>query len=287
MGVIDLHTHSTFSDGIVSPTALLQHAKERGLIALALTDHETVAGLDEARLAAKDVGIDFVPGVELNTDVGRHEVHILGYYIDDTDPVLLDALNLLERQRAERIERMVHQLQSIGVPLELGRVRELAGQGTTGRPHLARAMIELGFAESVGDAFDRSSGRPGFVPRQKNDPEAAVRLIRSNGAVPVLAHPRTTGDIEGILSRLVPAGLLGFEVYYGEYDMATRQELRAIADRWQLIPTGGSDYHGEGFKAGRSLGGPSVPPETVELLRTAADRNRAAQKQDEGVQGAS
>lgn len=104
MGVIDLHTHSTFSDGIVTPTALLHQAKGRGLVALALTDHETVAGLDEARLAAKDVGIDFVPGVELNTDVGRHEVHILGYVVDDTDPVLLDALNLLERDREERAD---------------------------------------------------------------------------------------------------------------------------------------------------------------------------------------
>lgn len=287
MALIDLHTHSTFSDGMVTPTALLNQANERGLIALALTDHETVAGLDEARSNAAELNIDFVPGVELNTDVGRHEVHILGYFIDDTDPVLLDAFSLLERQRVERIERMVHQLQSIGVPLDLDRVRELAGQGTTGRPHLARAMIELGYADSVGDAFDRflSSGRPGFVPRQKNDPEAAVRLIRSNGAVPVLAHPKTTGDIEGILKRLVPAGLQGFEVYYGEYDAATHQELRAIADRWQLIPTGGSDYHGEGFKAGRSLGGPSVPPETVELLRTVAQRNRAMQKQDERIQG--
>jgi 3',5'-nucleoside bisphosphate phosphatase len=287
MGVVDRHTHTTFSDGIVTPTNLLRQAKEVGLGALALTDHETVAGLPEARSAARDNGIDFVPGIELNTDVGRHEVHILGYFIDDTDPVLLDALNLLERQRVERIERMVRQLFTVDVPLDLERVRDIAGAGTIGRPHLARAMIELGIVDNVSEAFDRflSSGRPGFVPRQKNDPEAAVRLIRSNGGVPVLAHPKTTGDIEGILRRLVPAGLLGFEVYYGEYDAATHLELRAIADRWQLIPTGGSDYHGEGFKPGRSLGGPPVPPEAVEQLRAAAERNRAENKQDERVQG--
>lgn len=288
MGTIDLHTHSAFSDGFVSPTNLLRQAKEIGLVALALTDHETVAGLPEARRAAAEYGVELVPGIELNTDIGRHEVHILGYFIDDTDPVLLSALNLLERQRAERIERMVHQLQGIGIPLVGERVTELAGAGTIGRPHLARAMMELGHATSINDAFDRflSSGRPGFVPRQKNDPEGAVRLIRHNGGVPVLAHPRTTGDIDGVLERLVPAGLLGMEVYYGEYDAEIHRQLRAIADRWNLLPTGGSDYHGEGFKPGRSLGGPPVPDDTVERLRVAAEFSRTTRPANQQLDGA-
>ena len=283
MSTVDLHTHTTFSDGVITPTELLQRAAKLGLVALALTDHETVAGLPEARTAAQERSIDFIPGVELNTDVGRHEVHILGYFVDDTDPIFLNALNLLEQQRVERIERMVKQLRSIDVPLDLDRVRELAGQGTIGRPHIARAMIEIGYANSVSEAFDRylASGRPGFVPRQKNDPEAAVRLLRENGAVPTLAHPKTTGNIEAILHRLIPAGLQGFEVYYGEYDESIHRQLRTIADRWGLIPTGGSDYHGEGFRHGRDLGGPLVPLETVRFLRDQAAENRSPQKQDE------
>jgi predicted metal-dependent phosphoesterase TrpH len=276
MGLVDLHTHSNVSDGLLTPTELIREADRRGLRVLALTDHETVAGLAEAEVAAADVGIEFIPGVELNTDVDRHEVHILGYHVDRNDAALVAALAHLEDQRVERIERMVRHLDEIGKPVDLDRVRELAGPGTIGRPHVARAMIERGYVGSVSEAFERylASGRPGFVPRRPNDPEAAVRLIRRNGAVPVLAHPLTTGDVETILQRLTQAGLLGLEAYYGEYDEAVQLELRATADRWGLIATGGSDYHGEGFRHGRDLGGPAVPMEAVERLRDAAKHTR-------------
>ncbi|HEY7032794.1 MAG TPA: PHP domain-containing protein [Thermomicrobiales bacterium] len=276
MGVIDLHTHSNVSDGLLTPTELVRAADGRGLRVLALTDHETVAGLAEAESAARDAGIEFIPGVELNTDRGHHEVHILGYYVDRNDSDLVAALAHLEEQRVERIERMVRQLATIGAPVDLDRVRELAGPGTIGRPHVARAMIEKGYVSTVSEAFDRylASGRPGFVPRRRNDPEAAVSLLRRNGAVPVLAHPLTTGDVEAILQRLTPVGLLGLEAYYGEYDESVRQDLRATADRWGLIATGGSDYHGEGFKHGRDLGGPTVPMESVDRLRDAARQAR-------------
>jgi predicted metal-dependent phosphoesterase TrpH len=274
MGPIDLHTHSTFSDGLLTPTELVREADRRGVRVLALTDHETVAGLAEAESVARERRIDFVPGVEFNTDADRHEVHILGYYVDREDAELLAALAHLEEQRVERVERMVRQLNAIGKSLDLDRVRELAGPGTIGRPHVARAMIERGYVTSVSEAFERylAGGRPGFVPRRRNDPEAAVQLLRRNGAVPVLAHPLTTGDVEAILRRLTLVGLLGLEAYYGEYDNEVQQQLRATADRWGLIATGGSDYHGEGFKHGRDLGGSSVPPETVERLKDAANR---------------
>ncbi|MEA2586718.1 MAG: 3,5-nucleoside bisphosphate phosphatase, partial [Thermomicrobiales bacterium] len=282
MGLVDLHTHSNVSDGLLTPTELIREARERGVRALALTDHETVAGLAEAESAARLSRIEFVPGVELNTDVDRHEVHILGYYVNRDDDEFVTGLAILEQQRVERIERMVGQLQEVGTPLDLDRVRELAGPGTIGRPHVARAMIERGYVTSVGEAFDRylASGRPGFVPRRRNEPEAAVRMILANGAVPVLAHPLTTGNVEGILHRLVPAGLLGLEVYYGEYDETIQQELRATANRWGLIATGGSDYHGEGFKHGRNLGGPPVPMESVARLREAAANAQTANGQD-------
>jgi 3',5'-nucleoside bisphosphate phosphatase len=272
MGLVDLHTHSNVSDGLLTPTELVHEADRRGVRVLALTDHETVAGLAEAETAARQCGIEFVPGVELNTDLDRHEVHILGYYVDRDDAGLVAELAALERQRVERIERMVGHLQHIGTPLDLDRVYELAGPGTIGRPHVARAMIERGYVTSVAEAFDRylASGRPGFVPRRHNNPDAAVRMILRNGGVPVLAHPLTAGDVDAILRRLTSVGLRGMEVYYGEYDEPVQQSLRATADRWGLIATGGSDYHGEGFKHGRDLGGPSVPLESVEQLRDAA-----------------
>lgn len=278
MGLVDLHTHSSVSDGLLTPTELVGEAARRGLRVLALTDHETVAGLDEAESAARTAGIEFVPGVELNTDLDSREVHILGYFVDRDDPELLAALARLEALRVERIERMVRRLADIGKPLDLDRVRTLAGPGTIGRPHVARAMVERGYVSSVSEAFDRylAGGRPGFVPRRRNDPEAAVELLRRNGAVPVLAHPLTTGAVEGILRRLTRVGLRGLEAYYGEYDDAVQRELRATADRWGLIATGGSDYHGEGFKHGRDLGGPSVPMEAVDRLREAAYHDRAA-----------
>jgi predicted metal-dependent phosphoesterase TrpH len=281
MGLVDLHTHSNVSDGLLTPAALVEEADRRRLRAIALTDHETVAGLAEAEATAARLGIDFIPGVEINSDADRHEVHILGYYVNREDTDFVAALAMLERQRLERIERMVDQLQAIGTPLDVDRVLELAGPGTIGRPHVARAMIERGYVATVGEAFDRylASGRPGFVPRRRNDPLAAVDMIRRNGGVPVLAHPLTTGDVEAILARLVPVGLMGMEVYYGEYDRTTQRDLQSIADRWGLLSTGGSDYHGEGFKQGRDLGGPPVPIEVVDRLREAAIRARAERGQ--------
>jgi predicted metal-dependent phosphoesterase TrpH len=179
----------------------------------------------------------------------------------------------LTSARYARTDRIVRRLAEIGLPVEMERVRELAGPGTIGRPHVARAMIERGYVSSVSEAFDRflGSGQPGFVPRAPNSPEDAVRLVRASGGVPVLAHPFTTGDIEHILRRLVPVGLAGMEVHYGEYDRDQRATLAAIAEHWSLIPTGGSDFHGPGFKSGRELGSVAVPLESVTRLRAAAE----------------
>ncbi|HEY8448824.1 MAG TPA: PHP domain-containing protein [Thermomicrobiales bacterium] len=273
----DLHTHSNVSDGLLSPAELVGEAARRGVMTLALTDHDTVGGLDAAATEAARLGVDFIPGIEFSTDVGPYEVHILGYELDWHQPDLLRALAELEAERMTRIERIVERLAKLDMPVSFQRVVELAGPGTVGRPHVARAMIEAGYVESVQDAFNRylASGRPAFVPRESLVPERAIELIRLARGVPVLAHPLTTGDIEAMIQRLLPSGLLGLEVYYGEYDAATHEHLRAIADRFGLIPTGGSDYHGEGFKPGRDLGRAPVPPESVTRLREAAARLRA------------
>jgi predicted metal-dependent phosphoesterase TrpH len=275
-GRADLHTHSTVSDGVLTPSELVAAAAARGLRALGLTDHDTTAGLAEAEAAAARAGIAFVPGVELGTGGDGDDVHLLGYFVERDDPDLLAALAEFARQRFERVERIVARLAAAGVSLDPDRVLELAGPGTAGRPHVARALIEAGYVADIPEAFERylRAGRPGFVPRPKVTPERGIALVRAAGGVAVLAHPRTVADLEATLARLVPAGLGGLEVYYGEYEDATRDRLRTVADRWRLVPTGGSDFHGVGFKAGRELGGPPVPLSSVERLREAAEAVR-------------
>ncbi len=271
---VDLHTHSNASDGVLTPAALIAYAAERGVRVLGLTDHDTVSGIAEATAAGARHGVEVIPGVELSTQVDGREVHILGYLVDSDDAALISCLGELAARRRTRIERMVARLGEIGVPVSLARVFALSGQGSVGRPHVARAMIEHGYVADVSEAFDHylGMGRPGYVPRDPFPPEEAVGLVRHAGGVPVLAHPVTTGDIEGTIARLLPAGLLGLEVYYGEYDDEMRNGLRATADRHSLIPTGGSDFHAPGFKPGRDMGQAPVPQETVALLRAATRR---------------
>jgi hypothetical protein len=172
---------------------------------------------------------------------------------------------------------MVDKLRSLGINIELERVLEIAGPGTIGRPHVARALIELGYAEDIKDAFDRyiRPGRPGFVPRQKITAEQAIRTILRGDGLPVLAHPYSTKAVEETLEELVPLGLAGLETFYGEYSEEERDALLHIAEQWNLIPTGGSDWHGPSARTGRELGGPFVPIESVERLQAAIQRQRA------------
>ena len=276
-GRADLHTHTTYSDGVLGPTDLVAAAAAVGLRTLGVTDHDTVAGLDEAEGAARRHGLGFVPGLELSTGDDGDDIHLLGYFFERTDPALLDALAGFARQRLARVNAIVSRLADAGVMLDFDRVVALAGLGTAGRPHVARALIEAGHVADIGEAFDRflRAGRLGFVPRAKLAPERAIAIVRAAGGAPTLAHPRSVGDLEATLARLVPAGLVGLEVYYGEYDAATRADLKRTAERWDLVATGGSDFHGVGFKAGRDLGGPAVPEATVTRLRAAAMAVRA------------
>jgi predicted metal-dependent phosphoesterase TrpH len=268
-GSVDLHTHSNASDGVLTPSALVTEAARRGVRTLGLTDHDTLAGLPEALETASRLGVDLIPGVELSTEVDVNEVHVLGYFVDPTDRALAAKLADLAAKREARAERIVVRLAELGYPVSMKRVRAIAGPGTIGRPHIARAMIEAGHIETIGEGFDRflAAGKQAFIPKERVMPEEAVRTLRDAGAVPVLAHPLSTGDVEGTLARLVPEGLLGMEVFYGEYAPGVHAELEAIASRWDLAPTGGSDYHGPGFKAGRELGAAPVPERVVTLLR--------------------
>jgi len=270
---VDLHTHATASDGIYTPGELLQQARDAGLRVLALTDHDTTGGLAEAAQAARSLGIDFIPGLELNTNDGGGEVHILGYFPDLTSPVFQQALHTLREARERRGQQIVEQLHANGLLLSWARVREIA-RGTIGRPHVAMALIEAGYVHSVGEAFERYLGKGcvGYVPRYRLSPFDAIRLIDSANGLPVIAHPLTLPGLS-TLSRWLPelcsAGLVGLETYYGPYTPENEAALRMLADQYRLIPTGGSDFHGPGIHP-TPLGGRYVPYEAVEQLKAAA-----------------
>jgi len=275
---IDLHTHSTASDGIYAPSELVRLAREAGLTHIALTDHDSTEGIAEAQEAGRRYGVSVSGGIEINTDLPEKqgEAHVLGYFVDREQVAFQGALGFLQEARAQRGERIVARLREAGIEIEWGRVRELA-HGSVGRPHVAQALIEGGYAGSVGVAFEKYlvPGKPGYLPRYRLAPEEAVRLVRSAWGVPVLAHPANVPALEErVLPALVAAGMQGLECFYGQYDEATVARLLGLAAAHGLIPTGGSDFHGPGLHP-TPLGGRYVPPEAADALRERADRNRA------------
>ncbi len=271
-GRVDLHTHSAYSDGLLSPAALVESARQAGIGWLGLTDHDTLAGLAEAKSAAASAGIELIPGVELSADEEGFEVHVLGYFVPEASLMLIVALAGFARDRVERVRQIVENLVALGVNITQTRVDEIAGHGSMGRPHIGRALIEAGYGSSMNQVFADylAPGCPAYVPAKPFPPEAAVSLLHAAGAAPVLAHPHSAGAIPPMLARLKPLGLVGLECFYGEYDPAVRRTLAKLADDWSLIPTGGSDYHGPNFKPGRDLGRPDVPRSSVDRLRVAA-----------------
>lgn len=270
---IDLHTHTTASDGQDTPAELVNFAVQQGVSVLGVTDHDTVDAITELQSHTDTAGITLVPGVELSTTVDFAEVHVLGYFVDINDPDFTGALDALSKNRLDRIIRIIEKVRALGYDIDGDAIVAQAEYGSIGRPHVARALMAIGAVKDVNEAFDRflMAGRPGYIPRDPFSPEDAVRLLVSNNAVPVLAHPFSTRDIEGTVKRLVPEGLKGLETYYAEYSPEQHQHIREIADAWELIPTGGSDYHGVGFRSGRVLGSAPVPQEVVERLFAARE----------------
>lgn len=261
----DFHTHSTASDGTLAPAELVLESARRGLSHIALTDHDTVAGLSEALAASHEHGVMVIPGVELSARVERGELHILGYGIDHRDNTLLERLEWLREQRRSRATRMVQQLAEAGITLDPGSLPEVGAGQSIGRPHVARALVASGHASDVQDAFNRYlvEGKPGYIPSARLEPREAIALIRGAGGIAVMAHPFSLPGFEQKLPELQDAGLTGMECYYGEYTPEQRHELARIADRLGLMPTGGSDYHGPAFREGRDLGSVDIPDDAV------------------------
>lgn len=279
MNFIDLHCHTTASDGKHSPTELVEMAADLALRAIAVTDHDSTEGLDEAMAAGRRLDVEILPGVELSCDVAAGELHMLGYYPEYDDPAFQAELTRLREGRVGRAEAMVRKLAGLGCPISFERVRELAGDGAIGRPHVAQALVEAGHVADKNAAFNRLIGRngPAYVERARLSPVDAVRAIRRAGGLPVFAHPfivRGSGEViemlpvEESLPELVEAGLAGLEVYYPKYTPELIGRLLALARRYGLLVTGGSDFHGEGI-AGAPLGSVYVPNKCLTGLKAA------------------
>lgn len=276
MAKADLHTHTTFSDGALTPAALVALGKEVGLDALAITDHDTVDGVPEGIEAGDRLGMLVIPGVEINTEVQGAEVHMLGYFLDVSSEALAVALRNLREGRLRRAEQMVSRLQAVGVPVRLERVLALAGdEGSVGRPHLAQALVELGVATDLSDAFDKylSRGRVGYMPRPKFTPEQAIATIRAAGGVPVLAHPALS-RCDDQIRAWVRAGMRGLEVEHNDQGDEQTMHYRRIARDLGLVATAGSDFHSA--SGGRvTLGSRTCGWEVIDRLRAEAERVRA------------
>ena len=275
---IDLHSHTTASDGGLSPTELVRKAFEVGIGTLAVTDHDTVTGYEEARRAGESLGVRIVPGVEFGTNVDGAEVHLLGYLFDPGHAGLLEGLARLREGRLHRGKRMVEKLRALGIPVSWERVDDIARGGSVGRPHVAQALIELGHAVTIDEAFEKylSRGRPAYVERTQITPEECLSLVHDAGGVVSLAHPAgLLRERDDILPHLVEAGLDGLETYYGSYTPGTVAWLERLAMQYGLATTGGSDYHGLESLSHSALGSVSVPPESLaELERQAGLRSR-------------
>ncbi len=274
---VDLHTHSTASDGVYTPTELLHKAKEAGLTVVALTDHDTTDGLDEARRAAQALHIDLIPGIEINTYIDDGEVHVLGYFLEYWRSEFQAVLKILRDARVRRGQRMVELLNEHGIHITWKRVREIA-HGSVGRPHVAMALLETGYVQSIDEAFEKYIGSNCFayVPRYKLNPIDAVHLINSANGLPAIAHPIGIPGLDELkkwLPDLCKAGMVGLETYYGQYTPGEERKLLALAHAYHLIPTGGSDFHGPGIHP-TPLGGRYAPFEAVESLRAEAAKRQ-------------
>jgi 3',5'-nucleoside bisphosphate phosphatase len=271
MPLADLHTHTTFSDGRLTPPGLVEKAALRGLAALAVTDHDSVGGYPLAAAAAVRYGITVIPGVELSADVDGRDVHILGYGFDPANSDLRAHLAAYREDRLERARAMVGRLETLGVPVRLDRVLRLAAGGAVGRPHVARALVEARHVTTVGQAFERYLADDGaaYVAKVPVSPEALVELVHEAGGVVVIAHPGEVVD-EAVLARLLSAGIDGIETIHPSHDEVLRNRWNEVAERHGLFTTGGSDYHG--FRPGEEIvfGTLGVPLDRLAHLRRRA-----------------
>ncbi|MCC6547441.1 PHP domain-containing protein [Candidatus Sumerlaeota bacterium] len=241
----DLHSHSTASDGSDPPARVVERAKERGLHVLALTDHDTVAGVAEAREAGHRLGVQVIAGTELTCYIGKREIHVLGYGIDIDHPGLKDHCAAFQEKRIERAQTISRRLAEAGAPIDIEAVMRNADGGVIGRPHIARALIDAGHVKDFQEAFDRflGDGKPANVPKLEVSPKECVAVIRDAGGMAIMAHP-ALGDQFDLIDAMIAAGCSGLEVCHSSHDEATQDRLHSIVIERGLAHSGGSDCHG-------------------------------------------
>jgi len=267
MKFADLHLHTQFSDGTFTPEELAGHGSRLGFAALALTDHDTVEGCARMAAACTAAGIEFIPGAELTAEYNDTELHILGYFLDTHNPKLLAEIAKFQAVRQNRIREMVARINEMGVPLEADTVFALANCKSPGRPHVARAMVKAGLVSHLDEAFERflKKNRPAWVPKKKVSALEAIELVHQAGGLAVMAHPGLNRTDE-IIPALVNVGLDGIECFHTKHSTATSERYLEIAEKFNLLITGGSDCHG--FSKGKPLiGGIKLPYEHVEKMK--------------------
>lgn len=264
----DLHCHTQCSDGALSPRDVVGMAGKLGLLALGITDHDTISGWDEGEKAGRDFGIDILLGVELNTDWKGKEVHILGYGLNREDDELQNNLGKLSKAREQRILQIIEKLNYLHVDVSLAQVKEFALGDSVGRPHIAQALVAQGYAGSIREAFERylEVGAPAYVDRHKLTTEEGIELVRKAGGVAVLAHPGLS-QLGGEIKGWIETGLQGIEVFHPEHTEKEASYYLTMTKNYGLIPTGGSDFHGEDRKPKALLGKWGVGIETVDKIR--------------------
>jgi len=272
----DLHLHTNFSDGTYTPEELVSQAAKNHLAAIALTDHDTVEGCERAANACRALEIEFIPGAELTGEQGENEIHILGYFLDTHNERLLSEIGKFQAVRQNRIREMVAKLNNLNVPLRTEDVFALANCRSPGRPHVARALVRAGLVGSLDEAFERflKKHRPAWVPKAKMSALVAIELIHQANGLAVMAHPGLNRSDE-VIPDLVEAGLDGIECFHTKHSTAISEHYLEIADKFNLLVTGGSDCHG--LSKGKPLiGTVRLPYEHVERLKVARDKRSAA-----------
>lgn len=274
---IDLHTHTTASDGSYTPSELVRYARKKGLTAIAVTDHDTTDGNAEAVAEGRQQEIQVVPGVEISVDHTPGSMHMLGYFIDIESATLKEKLRLLQDSRADRNPRIIEKLNALGIAIHYQEVIDISGGGQVGRPHIAQVLMQKGYTRSIQEAFDRylGKGAPAYFDKFRLEPAEAISMINDAGGIAVLAHPftlncGTAGQLEALIGHLVPLGLQGIEVYYTEHSPQQISCYESLVRQYGLVATGGSDFHGantEGIDLGRGRGNLNIPDGLFEKLK--------------------
>ena len=281
---IDLHIHTTESDGTLTPSQVVRYAKEKGLKAIAITDHDTIHGNEEAIKEGISEGVEVIPGVEISVDYSPGTMHMLGYFIITEDPILNEKLALLQDSRADRNPRIIEKLNKLGLSLTYDEVVQVSGGGQVGRPHMAQVLMKKGYTKSIKEAFDKylGKGAPAYLDKFRLSAVEAITMITDAGGIPVLAHPftlycKSSDELDALVEKLVNQGLQGLEVYYSEHDERKTSSYKLLAKRYNLAITGGSDFHGKNMKGidlGTGRGKLKIPYTALENLKTIWEEKR-------------